>query len=304
MKAANVQTTTFDRTLNDWLHSQDGQIKPSSHAAYLSILTTHLLPELGPLPPQEVTAARISALLREKSESLSPSTVCVIAAVLRHALRFAELQGEGTACGVSGMPRVPRSRNQDVRVLSLTEQAALEAVLKRGDPSDVGMLLALCTGLRVGELCGLRWGDVAENSAFLSVRRTAQRVRNPDGVGTTLRFDTPKSVSSMRTIPIPIRVAKSLETLRTGNDCYVLTGSTRPVEPRTMQNHFKAALRAAGLEQRNFHTLRHTFATRWIEKGFDVKTLSRVLGHADVSTTLNIYVHPSLETMRGYMDQM
>ena len=84
----------------------------------------------------------------------------------------------------------------------------------------------------------------------------------------------------------------------------MLTGSTRPVEPRTMQNRFKAALRAAGLEQRNFHTLRHTFATRWIEKGFDVKTLSRVLGHADVSTTLNIYVHPSLETMRGYMDQM
>ena len=304
MKAANVQTTTFDRTLTSWISSESAQMKPSSHAAYLSILTTHLLPELGPLPPQEVTAARIAALIREKSENLSPSTVCVIAAVLRHALRYAEEQGENAACSAAGVPHVPRSRRQDVHVLSVTEQAALEMVLREDDPCDVGVLLALCTGLRVGELCGLRWGDVAEKSAFLSVRRTAQRVRNPDGVGTTLRFDSPKSVSSMRTIPIPARVAKRLEALRAEDDCYVLTGSQRALEPRTMQNRFKAYQRAAGLEPRNFHTLRHTFATRWMEKGFDVKTLSRVLGHADVSTTLNIYVHPSLETMRGYMDQM
>ena len=304
MEAATVQASTFERTLYDWINSEDGRIKPSSHAAYLSILSTHLLPELGTLPPQEITAARISSLIREKSESLSPSTVCVIAAVLRHALRYAEEQGTNAACGVNGVPHIPKNRHQDIHVLSVTEQAALENVLREDDPCDVGVLLALCTGLRVGELCGLRWGDIAEKSAFLSVRRTAQRIRKPDGNGTELRFDTPKSVSSMRTIPIPHRVARCLESLRAPDDCYVLTGSTRPLEPRTMQNRIKTYQRAAGLEPRNFHTLRHTFATRWMEKGFDVKTLSRVLGHADVATTLNVYVHPSLETMRGYMDQM
>ncbi len=304
MKTRNATTVTFGRTLIDWLQSESAAIKPSSRAVYLSILTTHLLPELGPLPLREITAERVSALLYEKSEVLSPSTVCVIAAVIRHALRYAETRGDPSACSVDGVPRVSRNRATDIRVLSDQEQAALERSLNPNDPSDMGLLLALCTGLRVGELCGLRWGDIDENCESLSVRRTAQRVRNADGVGTTLRFDSPKSVSSMRTIPMPARVAERLKRLRAPDECYVLSGSTKAIEPRTMQNRFKACQRRAGLEQRNFHTLRHTFATRWIEKGFDVKTLSRVLGHADVATTLNIYVHPSLETMRSYINQM
>ena len=303
MTTTNLQPT-FERTLFDWLHSQDGQIKPASRAAYLSILTTHLLSELGPLPLREITSARISSLLREKAERLSPSTVCSIAVVLRDALCFAELRGDEVACSASAVPHVSRSRTQDTHVLSAEEQAVFEASLRPGEPCDTGMLLALCTGLRLGELCGLRWSDIDGDCAFLTVRRTAQRVRNPDGVGTALRFDSPKSVSSMRTIPVPARVAARLAPMRGAEDSYVLSGTARAVEPRTMQNRFKAALRAAGLEPRNFHTLRHTFATRWMEKGFDAKTLSRVLGHADVSTTLSIYVHPSLETMRGYMDQM
>lgn len=302
----SLESDTFGGILDEWLGTDCPEVKASSRSAYETITAAHLLPELGQMTPVEVTAERVSELMRRKSEELAPSTVRSIAAVLRGALHFGEKAGEIAPGCAAAVAASPAARRGEVRVLSRWEQAALESVLTAGDPARVGVLLALCTGLRVGELCALQWQDISAQARTLTVHRTVQRIRSPEPgrSRTVLHFDTPKSASSQRTIPIPSRVAELLEPLRTASECFVLSGTPAVVEPRTMQNRFKRYLREAGLEDINFHALRHTFATRWMERGFDVKALSRILGHADVSTTLNIYVHPSMDTMRGYMDQM
>lgn len=306
MQITLQNTATFADVLESWGVCECAETKASSRAAYSTILTAHLLPELGGLPVCDITEARISTLLREKADLLSPSSVRSIATVLRHTLRYAAQSCGAVGCMPDEVPHTSLRKHREIPILSRRDQQRLEAVLYPGEAKRVGVLLTLCTGLRIGELCALQWGDISAYSGTLTVRRTVQRIRNleADVPRTVLRFDTPKSASSQRVIPIPRRVAALLEPLRCGDECFVLSGTPQPVEPRTMQNRFKAYLAEAGIEPVNFHALRHTFATRWMEKGFDVKSLSRILGHADVSTTLNIYVHPSLDTMRQFMDQM
>ena len=298
--------STFSGVLGDWLGAETQGVKPSSHCAYQTVTAAHILPELGGVPPTELTQQQLTDFLHRKSGALAPSTVRIIAAVLRGALHYAEETGVLAPGCAAAVTKLATPKRREARSLSATEQAALETVLRQPDAKRLGVLLTLYTGLRVGELCALQWRDISAGAQTLSVRRTVQRIRRatPSGARTELHFDTPKTQSSARTIPIPAKIAALLEPLRADPDCFVLSGTPDVVEPRTMQNRFKAYLREAGVEDINFHALRHTFATRWMERGFDVKALSRILGHADVATTLNIYVHPSMDTMRGYMDQL
>lgn len=306
MQILSQPGNTFGGVLGEWLGAERAEVKVSSHSAYGTITAAHILPELGAMSPTDITAECITNLMRRKSGELAPATVRSIAAVLRGALHYAEKSGSMIPGSAAAVATVAAPKRAEVRVLSAAEQAALEAVLVGNDPARVGVLLALYTGLRVGELCALQWQDISAAAKTLTVRRTVQRIRRlePGLPRTELHFDTPKSASSERTIPIPAKVGTYLEPLRSRADCFVLSRTAAVIEPRTMQNRFKTYLREASVEGINFHALRHTFATRWMERGFDVKALSRILGHADVSTTLNIYVHPSLDTMRSYMDQL
>lgn len=298
---------SFGCYLGEWLGGAGTErVKPSSRAAYGSIAQAHLLPELGALAVAELDKSRVTSLMQDKAGQLSPATLRSIAAVLRGALRCAELDGAVSPGCAAAVQVAAAPKRREARALTREEQTSLEHVLCADiDRSRAGVLLALYTGLRVGELCALQWRDVSA-SRTLTVRRTVQRIRRmePDGPRTELLFDTPKSATSARTIPIPAKVHALLEPLRADDACFVLSGTEAVVEPRTMQNRFKAYLREAGVPDYNFHALRHTFATRWVERGFDVKALSRILGHADVATTLNIYVHPSMDTMRDFMDQL
>lgn len=167
-------------------------------------------------------------------------------------------------------------------------------LLKNTDNTSIGILLSLYTGLRIGEIYGLKWNDIDFEKNILTVRRTVQRIRT--GIhGTKLIVDAPKSRTSQRSIPIPEFLIDILRKFRINDNFYILSGSTKVTEPRTMQRRFKTILKKAGLPSINYHSLRHMFATNCIQLGFDVKTLSEILGHASVETTLNRYVHSSLE---------
>ena len=171
---------------------------------------------------------------------------------------------------------------------------------------NIGILLCLFTGIRIGELCALRWEDISISERTIYIHQTMQRIqRKNDDKKTIIHISTPKSQCSIRTIPIPDNLIEMIIQFSTLQSGYFLTeNDSKFVEPRTLQNHFKKVLREIDITDKNFHSLRHTFATRCVELGFDVKSLSEILGHASVNITMNRYVHPSLELKRENMQRL
>ena len=192
---------------------------------------------------------------------------------------------------------------KEMRVLSTEEQQHLVEILMTDmDIYKLGVLVALYTGLRIGELCALKWEDVDANS--IHVRRTAQRLKNKNGSGTELVLGSPKTKTSNRVIPIPSFLQESIEAFRkiAPNVYFLSCKKIDILEPRIMQYKFKQYLQVAGIENATFHTLRHTFATRCVECGFEIKSLSEILGHASVHITLNRYVHSSFSLKQANME--
>lgn len=183
------------------------------------------------------------------------------------------------------------------------ERKRLESyLLHNQNNTNISVLLCLFTGLRVGELCGLKWSDIDFQNGTVSVCRTVQRI-NKHGKS-EVAIGSPKSKSSVRIVPIPDFLLAILKAKRKGDDFYIITGTSKPTEPRTMQNRFKSILKTCGIRNVNFHLLRHTYATICIENGFDPKTLSELLGHADASITLNRYVHSSMLMKKNYVSRL
>lgn len=195
-------------------------------------------------------------------------------------------------------------KNKPVSVFTRAEQARLFTCLHdHMDPFKLAILLCLHTGLRLGELCTLQWTDIDFEHKILSVNRTVQRLYIEGQQTKTVLMETePKSEYSRREIPLSAMILDLMKPFQ-GNGKYVF-GKEKPVEPRTMQNHFKKLLQESQVQDKNFHTLRHTFATNCIEGGMDVKSLSEILGHSDVQITLNRYVHPSMEVKRGHLESL
>lgn len=250
-----------------------------------------------------MTDEELAKFLGEASEIYSSSTLRIICHILRSALELAH--DAGLCAAVNGRFQPPHGARHEARILSQEDQLRLLETLRPEDgPVQLGILLCMYTGMRLGEACGLRWGDFSPDCNIIYIRRTLQRLAVHDGERkTALVLDTPKSSSSMRAIPVPARLLPVLESARCGDDCYVLTGTETPMEPRRFQSRFKAALRDAGVADINFHALRHTFATNCVSLGCDAATLARILGHSDVAITLNTYVHPSFEAMRAIVDR-
>ena len=299
--SATVRTAeSFETLVRCWLAEDCSGIKASTRAAYTTLAERHIISALGHLPPRLVTPQIVSDFIRGKSLSLAPSTVRSIASVLCAVLRFA---AGDTAARAEDVPK-PLPRHKTANVLSESEQRRLENVLL-ADPDCVrfGILLCLYTGLRLGELCALRWRCLDPREGTVDVVETVQRIRT--GTGTRLIFDRPKSSSSLRRIPLPPWLCRLAEQFRRDDDCFLLTGcSHRPMEPRTLQYRFQKYLRQAQIRSVNFHALRHTFATNCVQRGFDAKTLSCILGHSNVNLTLNTYVHPPLAVMRSCMEKL
>ena len=291
------------------------KVKPSTCSTYETTVTKHILPAFGSTPLADLTEEAISDFLREKcyppqGEPLAPATVRSIVTTFRGILTCAA--GEGWQTVSPSCVHRPAQSAEEARTLTPEEEGRLKDHCRANmDRTCLGILLCLFTGLRIGEICAMKWGDLSLDGEVLTVRRTIQRIRNPAYTGqpgekkTIVIFDAPKSKCANRCIPIPARLLPYLKQYQGPEDAFLLTGTASAwMEPRTLQNCFKKILAEAGISPINFHALRHTFATNCIEQGFDVKALSRILGHSDVSVTLNTYVHPSVSTMRAYMNRL
>lgn len=304
-----VSSETLAEFLNRWLQSIQTGVRESTFANYDGLIRRHILPALGDMPLFQVTSSTIQKYIDQKLESgrldgcggLSVKTARDIVGLLKCSLKSAEIELRIV---------LPKYSPPNLRVLTREEQRALIAAAQAEDGADgLGVLLSLFTGIRIGELCSLKWDDVSFQDGALTVSRTLQRIENLGSDKrnkTVVRVESQKNQYSLRVIPLPSPLLCRMKQLRGGarGDDYVLSGSGRYVEPRLCQYRFKKLIKSAGIADINFYVLRHTFATRCAELGVDAKTISELLGHASVNVTLNRYVQSSFDRQRECLEKL
>lgn len=295
---------TFGSVAYLWLSGCKLRLKQSTMVKYTALLENHILPRFKDTNISLISDDIIAEFIREKSIKLSSSMIRSLLTTIRSVLSYARRQGWYNYPLDEFI--IPSKKKREVSSLSNLERHQLEEFLITDmDTTKLGLYLCLYTGLRIGELCALRWEDIDLRSMVLHIRSTIQRIKCIDPTEsqkTVLLITTPKSISSIRDIPLPVQIVELLKGYEQSENCFLLSGKTSPVEPRTMQYRFKRYAEQLGLAYSNPHVLRHTFATQCIELGFDAKTLSELLGHSRVEITLNRYVHSSDEHKRSQMN--
>lgn len=305
--------SSFSIIAAEWLENLKPQLKESSLVKYTNILNSYLLPSFGKRKIIDINREDIVLFCNEllisggvKENGLAPKTVTNIISVLKNVFEYASQVKSYTVVDVRGIS--VKQAQKPMRILSHFEQNKLiQHLCKDLTLCNLGILLCLYTGLRIGEICALKWGDIAFNEQYLYVHQTMQRLqkRGNNEVKTKILISEPKSDCSIRKIPLPDKIFQLLKEYRHLENTYFLTGKRNKfIEPRTLQNRFKAVVKECNIRDVNFHALRHTFATRCVELGFEVKSLSEILGHANVNITLNRYVHPSMELKQKNMNML
>lgn len=302
-------TKTLSVYCEEWLNLQKNHLKESTFIRYGVIFEKYIKPYFGTYSPFALNSAMIehftNTLLNEKK--LAPKTVKDILVLLRSVLNDISKQLPGMFPLLQFV--YPKDSRKDIRVLSCNEQTQFIAyLLKNMDASQFGVLLALLTGMRIGEVCALQWEDISMEDRTIHVTKALQRLKNLDEKEiskTKILIGTPKSERSIRYIPMTDYTAELCRIMNPGSPAaFVLTGTTSYMEPRTLQYRLKRYTQECGLEGVHFHTLRHTFATRCVEVGFEIKSLSEILGHSNTTITLERYVHPSLHLKRENMKKL
>lgn len=303
----------FSEQAEHWLASVKSSVKESTYTRYYRTVHSYLLPLLGKYAVGRIDITIVNRLKEalligggKRKNGLSEKTVTDILSVLKLIINHAA--AEGFEVINTSLIRDPKQKKKNMQIIPQEQSKRLEEILlASNDPLSLGILLALHTGIRNGELCGLKWGDVCFLTGTLHIRHIVERISDLDPLHkakTKLIIGEPKTASSRREIPLPTALCAYLKQ-RCGNaDEYILTGTSKPSEPHTLYVHYSRFLRRNGFDSYTFHALRHTFATRGIESGFDTKSLSEILGHSDVTTTLKCYVHPSLEQKRRQMEAL
>lgn len=296
---------TINSVYEEWLNAIVNRVKESTYANYKMKFEKHILPEFGDMLCTEINSAKINAFIKKKTEhGLSSGYVRDLFTVFKALLTYAqeEYSFKLSLKNVS-LPKTEKKKNN--KIDDEQQRKLVSYVKSHMDLTGLGVLLSLFMGLRIGELCGLKWGDIDIKHKVLRVNRTVQRICKPNEKHkTTLVITEPKSSHSKRCIAIPDFLIPYLLKFICNEDDYVLSGYEKLVEPRTMQYRYKKLLEAASVKNSNYHQLRHTFATNCVENGFDAKTLSCVLGHSTIALTLDRYVHPNRQHERRMMNSL
>lgn len=297
---------TVKELFAEWLSAKQTQTKASTYANYAFKTEKHLIPAFGDLKIEKLSPSKVYDFIIEKrSKGLSNKYISDLIIVLKNMTRYAA-RVHHCINPISDL-ELPKKEKYELDLYTPNEQNRLKsALLHNMDIVKLAVMLALYTGVRIGELCGLKWSDIDFNTKTVHIERTIQRIRTGSMANRTeLIVSTPKSHSSIRTIPLPTFLIDMLKVFEPSNsDVYIITKSKKLPDPRTMQYRFKTLLSKIGLRHINFHSLRHMFATNCIEIGFDVKTLSDILGHSSVEITLNKYVHSSMEHKKQCMEML
>ena len=307
---ADDATVSMNALFEAYLKSIQAQVKESTLARYKDIIRLYLSPRFGHFEINKLTTPLINDFIKQMSDGgnddrkLSAKRIRDIVSVLKASFRY------GIKCGYT-IPAVvielPKKEPQTIDMLTEYEQEKLiKYVLQNNTAQNLGIIISLFTGIRIGELCALRWADINLQAQTLSIKNTLYRIPADDDNNrkTKLVLSSPKTSSSTRIIPLPNALIPFLYSHCSNEIFYILTGKDTPIEPSNYYVKYQAVLKQCGIEKHSFHALRHTFATKCIEHGFDPKSLSEILGHSDIRITLDRYVHPSMELKRKNMNRL
>lgn len=303
---------SFGNVLDIWIEQRFFYQKESTQLKYQNIINTHIKPELGEVDIRKIDDVMINKFLVEKKETgrvdkkggLSNSYVKTMAIIINSVMCYA-IEKEFRP-PLKAKIQKPVVDKKEITVLSENIQIKLENSLCYDDSKTaLGILIALHTGLRIGEICALKWENIDLEKKVIKVRNSIIRVSNPENriQKTKYIIATPKTKTSIRDIPITTKLYPILKNAYSQN-IFVVSETADFICPRTFEYHFHKLLHQYSIPDTNFHVLRHTFATRCVEKNVDIKTLSEILGHSNVSITLNYYVHPSLESKRNQLEKI
>lgn len=290
-----------------WKIDKQQYVKKSSFSAYTLLIENHLLPIFG--EQYEIEEADVQNFVLQKLEGgLSHKTIKDILIVLKMVLKFGA-KNKWLSYTPFDIQFPTEREKQNLEVLSRAEQKKIMNYIQDHFTfKNLGVYICLSAGIRIGEVCALTWEDIDTDNGVISINRTIQRIYLiENGVRRTeLILDTPKTKNSIREIPISkdlLRILKPFKKI-VNPTFFVLTNDAKPTEPRTYRSYYKKLMNELDMPELKFHGLRHSFATRCIESNCDYKTVSVLLGHSNISTTLNLYVHPNMEQKKKAIEQM
>ena len=308
----NFSIHTFADVAGEWLLYKKRILKETSISKYNNIINIHLLPFFREQDIHNITLEQMEAFYNAllmtktaKGTALAPKTTLDILSVMKAILFYATTKKYMNILPVLRFEY--RAVPKKLVVLSGRNQKILSTYLCLNlTYRNLGLLICMYTGIRLGEACALTWEDISLTEGYIYIHKTMQRIQKEHNEKKTMIIIAePKTQSSIRTIPLPRQLIQLIKSSKLPMQGYLLTGSyERYIEPRNYQYHNKKIPQQCKIPQTNFHTLRHTFATRCVELGFDVKTLSEILGHSNINITLNRYVHPSFNLKKQNMNKM
>lgn len=296
-----------------WLaETVSGRVKPSTYESYYHCIHGYVIPYFKSLENQPMSQSSVCGFVKYifENTSISQAYKRKIISVFKMSIReiYKDFPNQSKLLEAAVLPT--GKIHQEVEVFTIKEQRMLEhAAFMSPDKKALGIILCFYTGIRLGELCALRWRDFDLEAGTMSIGNTVSRIRNfkPNGSKTLLHVGTPKSKTSARKIPLPrflLELAREQKPGIKSEDHFVLSNKNTPFEPRVYQKLYKRILKEAGIKDRKFHAIRHTFATRALEVGVDIKTLSEILGHSNVTITLNIYAHSLMEQKKAAIEKL
>lgn len=313
---SNTIHSTVQSVAEDWLININDKLKHSTYVKYYNITQNHIICDIGSVKIENLSTELINNFIELKllngnlisRKGLSIKTVKDIVSVLKLILKYAAAFGIKTNCVFDN--GLLKNTSSKIENISFAErEMLLKYLCNNTNNVNIGILISLYTGIRIGELCALKFEDISIENKLIHISKTLQRLQrlsNDDASKTEIVITSPKSNNSIRDIPIPDFIIKLIiDNNFYESNAYILTGKTdKYIEPRTLENKFKKISRECKIESYTFHTLRHTFATNCIEVGVDPKTLSEILGHSNVNITLNRYVHTSIELKQMNMARL
>lgn len=295
-----------------WMQKKKDYIKESTYSNYSNIISNHIIPELGNIKLSNLNNKLIQEYLINKYKTgrldgnggLSYKTIRDIIAVVKSSLKYAIK--EEMINNINLDFTYPKIGNKDkIYIMPKKDQERLITYIKQNeDTRSLGILLALYSGIRIGELCSLQWKDIDFKNNIMHINKTLQRIYIKDNKESVSKIiiTNPKTHNAERDIPLNKGFADILKKYQTESNNYILSNCDKWIEPRTYRRYFKKCLDKAKIGQINFHGLRHTFASNCIKLGVDYKTVSELLGHANVNITLNLYVHPQMSQKKKCID--
>jgi integrase len=302
-----TEKVEISKVINLWKNEKKQYVKKSSYSAYMLLIENHLLPSFGNRLSIEESDVQ-EFVFRKLDEGLSQKTIKDILIVLKMILKFG-VKNKFLEYQQFDIQFPTERERYEIEVLSKSNQKKImNYVQEHFTFKNLGIYICLSAGIRIGEICALTWDDIDTEIGIINIKKTIQRIYviEDNDRRTELVLDSPKTKNSIRDIPMSRDLLKMLKPIKkvVNGSFYLLTNDIKPTEPRTYRNYYKKIMKELDIPQLKFHGLRHSFATRCIESKCDYKTVSVILGHSNISTTLNLYVHPNMEQKKKCIDQM